>query len=1455
VNLLDTQLNIDDDNAFNGPLDSNNPLTDTGAASKMSFDDDAVFNNTVSKVDNINLSEDTMQTTTDLYKDDDNAFANTSGLNEFETFTSTTTETVVEPVEEPVEEEEIVVSQNDLLYYYMEKNPELFNDDGVLTDVDKAIELGIGVKSPTGPVVPTSDGPRVIPDSDASGLILQMPDDAEEIVSKRKERVASAARTFSEDTSVEDAAAEVELLQSEEYQNAVATMTDDELNAFKQVWQTLSGDVPTKQELALRLAKKEQRSNIVSVMEERASAFTLLDKAAQPEFKDSISLEEIQEAKRVLGDDVSGSGMAKFIALTGPAGLSLLEGLGGLVNTVGDKYRDVAQNVIETVQDAIPEVYDEVFTDVTGKVLTPKEVAADFGTTSMEVLESFDALIAIASQGRLSSGVVNPLAKLPVKLNKALNTAENSLAASKTKLKNIPVEDKVARKKQRAEIKRLAGVVAARKKKLSEAVDVQIDKMRAEDIARLLKDSNQWNKRLNITRARFNTKKKKQEIAAENKRIADKNKDVTHDLIVAFEQRTDKNVSDINPKTKLKTINPDKARKAGEETSIQIMEAQQPTGLKQTIVGTANVIESPLAKLQMGADELLTSPVIKPDKIEGLTAAVVRLKNKYPDAFKPKKFKNGRDYNLIDHLFELTVNKKLHLLESDDLFTLLNKSDISFEDYILTVVHGGSQAGKIMNQLSQLKRLRPRNELDAMRQAHIDEVQHGIRQAWLRVEGARRGGLVSQIATAARNAESALVRAPMEGLGNVIDNVLYQSMLAAEGKAPVVAEMAGLFAASKSLLTFGNSSSSAWQGSMRHLAYIFRNPKAIKEYNEFIFETPKLEKQFTLLFKQMNELQQASGRGDAKTTAKLKQFAVDLTTNPKDITLHKTFDATMSVVEDAVWGINVFNRLQEFLIRRGVLFGEMDRLMKREWNIDFVEEVSAGNFSSLMNDAAPFRPKNARTFMEIFEESTQRALDITYAKQPDIEPFRDIASLLVRTGGTLALPFPRFMFNGIELVGQYSGGALLPAWKRTWNIATFGKAYKGGQLGFKDRQRISRNIVGLGAIIGMAKGYEHLTTTGQQPADYTEIPLGDGSDTIVDIGPQHPLRPIAFLAKALEQHRLGTLSEWIGDGKEAFETFVGTAYGRTGIAADIVNDIRDFMTSNTDLIAAERSGKAMGNLISQYLNTWMTFFNQFIELERAGISLRGEDYADRPLVYKDVREDPVLDWKKSYDAAYDKPSIAAGRATTAAEEAAFPNREFIYQDTKTRKHPLARVFLGLTMTSRNSEAGDFLKRLGYDEYKMMSKSQVPSIQRYENKYMRETFIPVIVDLLQASEVKAIIKWNSSPSLQNEYKQRKYVVDTLRAEFEAALTATKQNLKEETLGIGGAQHRTLPQNKFLYAMRAYRSLTKAQKNAARGNFVEKYGRIPEATALDLLRLAELGRLKPRVIKDAFKNKDD
>ena len=155
----------------------------------------------------------------------------------------------------------------------------------------------------------------------------------------------------------------------------------------------------------------------------------------------------------------------------------------------------------------------------------------------------------------------------------------------------------------------------------------------------------------------------------------------------------------------------------------------------------------------------------------------------------------------------------------------------------------------------------------------------------------------------------------MEGFGNVIDTALYN--LSNEGA----------ISGAKSLASLNN-----WKDSFRHMKYMFNNPKETKEVVDFILERPELQGQYRLLFDNINEIMISTGRGKGGV-----------------------IDKVLSEGEDAVMALNIPNRWQEFLVRRGAFLGELERLVKREYNIDFIEALNKGKIRDLLNDAGNVR--------------------------------------------------------------------------------------------------------------------------------------------------------------------------------------------------------------------------------------------------------------------------------------------------------------------------------------------------------------------------------------------------------------------------------------------------------------------------------------------------------------------
>ena len=811
-------------------------------------------------------------------------------------------------------------------------------------------------------------------------------------------------------------------------------------------------------------------------------------------------------------------------------------------------------------------------------------------------------------------------------------------------------------------------------------------------------------------------------LLAEAKAKSAAGKEVTEEMIDAFEAKinigraegTEIVIHKLDDAGK-KVLDDDAARAAGDTLAEEVYTAQSGT-VRDFLEGDLTVGAGEFAHLATGGDSIM-KPILNSNKFNAIIAAATDLKQKNPEAF-------NNDRTIIDNLYRLTVSEDM--MAGEELVDLLNDYGLSFEDYVLTVVGSGSEAGKVLQKLSVIKRSRPTTELADAQQKSLIDAQGGFRNAVMRVEGIRRGLLVSQIATAARNLTSAGIRAPLEGLGNVMDSALYNLTNKGVGSA-----------------VFQVVSPTNWKDSFRHMSYMFSKPDVAKGYTDLILGQPQLAKQFDMMYNNLNEIQKATGRG---TGGKL--------------------DTVLTGLEDATDILNTPNRWQEFLIRRGQFFGELERLVKREYGIDLIDTLQDGKLRDLLNDAGGFKPEGKPSFLDLVDQSTKKALDVTYAKQPDIPVFRSMTSFITRNGLTVVMPFPRFMFNSMEIMGQYAGGASLPLSRKLASLVTLGKVGK-GPLTPKDRQRISRNLVGM-AMVGAAYQYR---TSEEAPADYMQFGIGDNTE--MDTTPQFPVRQYLWMGEAVKRINEGTFDTWF-DTKEFSETFAGTNL-RQGTTNSILEEMAALAEGGTDLTSGETLGKTLGGAVGNYLATWATPFSQVIEAQRADISTSGK----RGLVYKEMGSDPTLDFPSSFMAATKKPFKKY--MTTPQEEAKLPDRLTMFGGTKSRVSPLSRVALGINLSTRDKPAGEYLERLGYKDWKLGSTSRVPSIRNAENAHLTE-IMPEIVSAIKQYEIDLRKKYNKNKnSLESEYTEEAYVTTKIRPLIDAQFKAAKAEIKGAGLG--------------------------------------------------------------------------
>ncbi len=900
----------------------------------------------------------------------------------------------------------------------------------------------------------------------------------------------------------------------------------------------------------------------------------------------------------------------------------------------------------------------------------------------------------------------------------------------------------------------------------------------------------------------------KQNLAAQ---VAAENADMMEDMILQTEKklsdRAGEEVSISKVVDGVLVLDTKKTREVGKKTTQRVADAERTSG-KQVATGSADIRMSEFADLAVGGDEI-TIPILKPEKLDGIVAIASDYK---------RKFKNDWDENdtVIDNLFRLTVSKDIEL-DGQDLIDDLDKYGLSFEDYVLSVVGSGSDAGRVLERLSRIKRVRPMSEKDDAIVKAMAEAQGDFRKFVVRLEGIRRGLLVSQLATAARNLESAVVRSPLESLANVFDTALWN------------VSNKGYGAGALSLISPQN-----WKDSFNVHKYMFNGrPDEVAGFVDLILDRPEFDQQFSRMFDNLNEIQMAQGRGSGTVVDKI-----------------------LSGTEDVVQALNMPNRWQEFLVRRATFLGELERLVRREYDMDLFDALQQGKLRSLMNDASDVKPENARSFIDLIDESVTKSLDVTYAKTPDVPLFRNISSFITRNGLTVAIPFPRFMFNSMELMGQYAGGALIPLTRKMMGLVD--KKYR-VPLSTKDRQRISRNAVGVlggggtglavlsaltedeedpdslqqsmsDALMSMATvgaAYQYRAGfAGDVPASFNEMYTGteeDGSRVVLDIKPQFPLSQYMYLGEATRQIEKGTFSDFF-DAREFIETFTGSNF-RRGSGHAILDEVADIIDGSSDIMATENLGRAAGRALGEYLGTWAVPFGQAIEAQRAGGS--------RSLDYLDHRPDPSLGGFETFLKTTKKYALGnRGINVTPEEESGVPSRVDIFDPESRRVRPMQRLLFGLGQRTADAEYAEYLKAMGFDSYDLASKSKVPSIENFENSILLEQ-LPMITQA--AKEFEKSIRANyqngflpdgtpikKADSYRRKVSEDKHVNNYIKEFVKSQVTEVKSLLKD----IGYSK--TTP---YVRAVMEFRKLKSGFQKLAVQEYEARFGEYPEITGDD------------------------
>jgi hypothetical protein len=930
-------------------------------------------------------------------------------------------------------------------------------------------------------------------------------------------------------------------------------------------------------------------------------------------------------------------------------------------------------------------------------------------------------------------------------------------------------------------------------------------------------------------------------INAANKVTADANAKLRSDYIIEYEARINEirksagkpsiSISKQDEKTGLFTIDPEKTREQG---SMVITDAYRTTD--RTNRAGQNVDEMDLEDLSMGVDNIAI-PILKPEKLDALIAIAASLKKAKPDSFKRKK-----GTTLIDNLFELTVDQDL--LASDELLDLLNKHGMSYEEYILGVVGSGSEAGRLLGKLGQIGRVRPKSLTD-MRENQKLATEQSIAKLWnttvLRVEGARRGILVSSWATTARNITTGGIIQPMASLANLADAMLIAGRSSDNAAGAVYSGVAAL------------GKKATWKGSFSNLVYIFKDQEYAKAMTDYILKYPELSGQYKKMFDGIGEIQSNLGRGQAVTRP------------------GKVLDGAMSKIEDGVQFLNTPNRWQDHVMRRGTFVAELERRVQLEYGQDLQQLIKDGRIQEIINDTSSIRPDGAPSFLTLVEDSTKKSMDITFAGTPNNKLLENISNGIVKSGiGTLFIPFPRFMMTSLEWMGDHTTGAFQVPLRKMLLKSTgndipekmrsdfskltpvqFSKKYKktkaqvrkeAGSLNVRDREQITKNLVGwatMGALY-------NLRTSEDMSSDHKRFTLkskdANGEPTTVDLDTtaQYPIRQMSWVVEYLrnlppeslggiagaaeyafgdETGNTGTVSSWQGMEKgEVLETFLGLQ-ARTGSANIFIDEIANFVNDmrEEDIENSAAFDRVFGRFIGQYAASFLVPLTQIITAQRA-MGIRDEEMKDHSSLY-DTSDfsnqlEPAASRSFNQGEVFLAPSV-----TNALEE-----RETIAKVNPKRVNQGMKLFFGLNYYESDSGDIEFLKEIGWTDptYSLGSKKVEKPARNYVNKELGEALSEIVLSAKEeANEVAK--EWKTSPALQREYTSEKAVYQTIARQYIADEFKTfKSNISKEADG---------ELTELALILRKYKALTDTSSRAARVEFIRNNDRPPRMSSID------------------------
>jgi len=232
-------------------------------------------------------------------------------------------------------------------------------------------------------------------------------------------------------------------------------------------------------------------------------------------------------------------------------------------------------------------------------------------------------------------------------------------------------------------------------------------------------------------------------------------------------------------------------------------------------------------------------------------------------------------------------------------------------------------------------------------------------------------------------------------------------------------------------------------------------------------------------------------------------------------------------------------------------------------SIDMMEVIRSGRMSEFISE-------------DMTAKAVDDALDFTYANQPEWSFFRNMNNLIVNSGATLIIPFPRFMFKAMEMTYNYNVTGVIHGLQKIARMKL-----KGQDAPDREIRRIAEGIAG--GIPLMALGYTLRDPDGQTAGSEWYM-LKDGKGNEFDARPFFPLTPYLLFGEIIHRFSNDKFAGKTVNMKELTEGLTGANFRGTGAASRIVEDFFAVGTDDNTELEFRQTAKELGTYFGEALS-------------------------------------------------------------------------------------------------------------------------------------------------------------------------------------------------------------------------------------------------------------------------------